>query len=277
MSIYILLSWRGSWGRRLLAAALPLAVFAVVIAPWAVRNTRVQQTLTFIDVMGGRNAMMGNYEYTPLERFVGYDFDWCPTNTPGTACSIESEPATRRLRKDNSTSSPFVTRSHFVWTHPWLTVKRDVVKFFNFWQLDRLLVGGRGRWTTSANYPAATLLLLATVICGSYAAGASRSDLRHLLFSAHRSPYPLVPAGQYPVSLCSPHADLCPFPIPSCRRFRCWLVYAAAAIVSSSPDRGASPNIGGFRLAAFLCIIVVLGWLRELVFVDPRLVKNMIG
>ncbi len=68
LSLYVLLCWRGRWSRRLLAAAIPVAVFALSIAPWSVRNTRLQQTLTFIDVMGGRNAMMGNYEHTPLER-----------------------------------------------------------------------------------------------------------------------------------------------------------------------------------------------------------------
>ena len=60
-----------AWGARnrgpagsLSAATLVLA-FAVTLAPWTIRNTRLQQTFTTVDVMGGRNVMMGNYEYTP--------------------------------------------------------------------------------------------------------------------------------------------------------------------------------------------------------------------
>jgi len=50
------------WHRRLLAGVLPVVFFAATIAPWSIRNTRVQKTFVAIDNQGGRNFMMGNYE-----------------------------------------------------------------------------------------------------------------------------------------------------------------------------------------------------------------------
>ena len=68
LSLFVFLVWPGAKGRRAVAAAIPLTLFVMTLAPWAYRNTVLQKTFTVVDVMGGRNAMMGNYEYTPLER-----------------------------------------------------------------------------------------------------------------------------------------------------------------------------------------------------------------
>ena len=65
--------------------------YAVVVAPWAVRNTRLQETLTIVDTMGGINLRMGNYEYTPDDRMwdavsIGGDKSWVhgfATEQPG--------------------------------------------------------------------------------------------------------------------------------------------------------------------------------------------------
>src|SRR5262249_51962742 len=62
-----LLTWfiREPLSRRLGMAMLVIAGYATFIVPWAIRNTRLQQTLTIVDTMGGINLRMGNYEYTP--------------------------------------------------------------------------------------------------------------------------------------------------------------------------------------------------------------------
>ena len=52
----------------MLLSALVLAGYLVVVAPWAVRNTRLQGVVTIVDTMGGMNLRMGNYEYTPEDR-----------------------------------------------------------------------------------------------------------------------------------------------------------------------------------------------------------------
>jgi 4-amino-4-deoxy-L-arabinose transferase-like glycosyltransferase len=163
---YLLYAVRGvSWPRRVAYTCLPIAVFALTIAPWAVRNTRLQRTFVTVDVMGGRNFMMGNYEHTPPYRV------W-------DAISIDGERAWFRVLAAEGAIGPGMTQGqidkaamrrtvNFVLENPGLTAKRDVVKFFNFWQLERSIVAGLGRgWW--GNLPTWAILLVAGLILGSY-------------------------------------------------------------------------------------------------------------
>ena len=61
------LGCQGTLRSRLLIAGALLAGYAAVITPWAVRNTRLQGTLTVVDTMGGMNLRMGNYEHTDYD------------------------------------------------------------------------------------------------------------------------------------------------------------------------------------------------------------------
>ena len=54
--------------QRLVVPALVFAGYALVVAPWAIRNTRLQGVVTIVDTMGGMNLRMGNYEHTPDDR-----------------------------------------------------------------------------------------------------------------------------------------------------------------------------------------------------------------
>src|SRR5690606_37700273 len=137
------------------------------IAPWPYRNTTLQKTLTFIDVMGGRNVMMGNYEYTPLERsWATIDIargqqSWNPVlaaETPGysqlTQGQIDKLAMKRGVR--------------YFFAHPTVSLQRCVVKFFNFWQLERTIVAGASQGLFG-QFTRLQLIALALVICGSYA------------------------------------------------------------------------------------------------------------
>ena len=62
---------RGTPSRRLWLSGLVLAGYAVVVVPWAIRNTRLQGTVTVVDTMGGMNLRMGNYRYHARGSDVG--------------------------------------------------------------------------------------------------------------------------------------------------------------------------------------------------------------
>ncbi len=164
--VYLLLSWRGNFRRRVLAALVFTLGFTITIAPWVARNSRLQETLVIIDVMGGRNFMMGNYAYTPLNRA------WA-------TIEIKGERSWLGVLKAEHPDLPSMTQGqldklalrsaiHFVLDHPWLTLKRSTVKFFNFWGLERELIAGAALgYFGPISKP--TLVLMTLLIFGSYA------------------------------------------------------------------------------------------------------------
>lgn len=164
LGIIVFLSER--FPRRLAAAGVLLAAFAAVLAPWAIRNTRLHQTFVPIDVMGGRNLMMGNYEHTPLHRA------WDAISIEGDSAwyrVLEREcPNYKKLTQGQKDKLAMRRGLRFMAENPGLTLKRSVIKFFNFWQLERSFVAGMAQGHFG-NPPTWALLLLTALIFGSYA------------------------------------------------------------------------------------------------------------
>ncbi len=167
LAVFIIVFWKQDFRRRLAAVGLLICTFAVTIAPWAIRNTRLHHTLVTIDVMGGRNFMMGNYEHTPMWR--AWD-----------AISMKGKEAWHHVLRSNRPELGNLTQGQldkaalrcglqFVLDHPWLTLRRDIVKFFTFWQLERSFVAGMGQGFFGGP-PVAVIVLLTIVIFGAYAA-----------------------------------------------------------------------------------------------------------
>jgi 4-amino-4-deoxy-L-arabinose transferase-like glycosyltransferase len=270
-AVIVFVSWRGGLGKRSLAAILPLVVFAVIIAPWAVRNTRLQKTFTLIDVMGGRNAMMGNYEYTPLER------SWA------TISDVPEERQWHRiLHRDlgvpltQGQIDKLALRHaiQFVTSNPGLTLKRDIVKFFNFWQLDRVIVAA-ARTGYFGELTKWEQLVLAAIICGGYAAvlfagifGACCWPPEDRRFHWFLLASILFPCAIHTLIFAHARYHIPVMPLIG--------VYAGATFVNRA-EFGLLRNSWPFRIAVTLCTIVTLGWLREVLFVDSNLLKHIIG
>jgi 4-amino-4-deoxy-L-arabinose transferase-like glycosyltransferase len=125
--------------RRITVAALVLAGYAAVVAPWAVRNTRVQGVVTVVDTMGGINLRMGNYEYTPDDRMwdavmLTGDQNWIHGYRPPRPDAIVTEGM-----KDKWAQRKAV---EFMRQHPAETLRRSFIKFADFWGLERDFVAG---------------------------------------------------------------------------------------------------------------------------------------
>jgi 4-amino-4-deoxy-L-arabinose transferase-like glycosyltransferase len=166
LGLLLLFFWPGSLVRRAAAACVFVAAFAATLAPWSVRNTLLEKTFITIDTMGGRNVMMGNYEHTPFHR--AWD-----------AIAIEGEQSWHHVLHQKNPDAKGKTQGQidklalregirFALAHPWLTLKRDVVKFVAFWGLERELVAGASRGFFGEWSKGQTLLLALTVF-GSYA------------------------------------------------------------------------------------------------------------
>ena len=133
--LYILLFLKARWTIRVSSAVVALIVSAAVIAPWVVRNTKLQQTLTAIDCMSGRNLMMGNYEYTPLYR------SWDAIHQEGEKnwysvlrTKYENVDPMTQGQKDKLAGK---YAKEFMASHPGLTLQRFGMKALCFWQLER--------------------------------------------------------------------------------------------------------------------------------------------
>lgn len=132
--------WAGPALGRVIAAAALFFAGALTIAPWAVRNTRLEKTFIAVDSMGGRNVMMGNYEYTPIYRSwdaiaIEGEKSWHAVLATGVPDSLRATQG----RKDKMALAYGI---RYALAHPLKTLQRDLVKFFDFWGLERELVAG---------------------------------------------------------------------------------------------------------------------------------------
>lgn len=166
LGLYLLAAWRGGPARRLAAASAMALGFAATVAPWSVRNSRLQETFVAVDVMGGRNFMMGNYRFTPMTR------SWA-------TIEIEGERSWVGVLAARHPGLPGMTQGQidrlaqreavrFVLDHPGLTARRDAVKFFDFWGLERELIAGAAEGHLG-RISRPTLALMALVVFGGYA------------------------------------------------------------------------------------------------------------
>ncbi len=162
----LLRTWPGDLRQRLLAAGSLVLAYGLVMTPWTIRNTRLERTFQVVDCMSGRNFMMGNYEFTPMHR--AWD-----AITIGGARSwdhvlADADPAYLKASQGQRDKLAMRYGVHFIRSHPVLTLHRDVVKFFDFWGLERELVAGVARGWYGKPSPL-VLVLLTSIIFGSYA------------------------------------------------------------------------------------------------------------
>jgi 4-amino-4-deoxy-L-arabinose transferase-like glycosyltransferase len=146
------------WRRVHLVAGLFLG-YALVVTPWAVRNTKLQGVLTIVDTMGGLNLRMGNYAHTPLNR--AWD-----------AITLTGEQSwAYELRLEHPQASTWTEGRKEKWAqrkaltymleHPWLTIQRTLVKFANFWGLERTIIAG---WQQGLYHPPQWFAALGTLV-----------------------------------------------------------------------------------------------------------------
>jgi 4-amino-4-deoxy-L-arabinose transferase-like glycosyltransferase len=130
---------RAPLARRLALPCLVAIGYTLIVAPWAIRNTRLQGVPTIVDTMGGINLRMGNYEYTPEDRMwdaVGLtgEQSW----VYGIWNDLPGETITEG-RKDKWAQRKAL---EFMRAHPGLTLRRSFIKFADFWGLEREFIAG---------------------------------------------------------------------------------------------------------------------------------------
>jgi hypothetical protein len=151
-------------------SALLFLGYALVVATWSARNSRLQGVFTVVDTMGGMNLRMGNYEFTPWDRMwdavalVG-EKNWAfelSREHPEAAAWTEGQ-------KEKWARAKTV---QYVREHPVLTVQRSIVRFADFWGLERELVAGFQQrlyqplvWVIAVASAAVTISYPAVMVC----------------------------------------------------------------------------------------------------------------
>ncbi|MGE3539944.1 MAG: ArnT family glycosyltransferase [Candidatus Tectimicrobiota bacterium] len=264
------LTLSGNWRLRAqLIIALVLG-YVVIVAPWAVRNTRLQEVFTVVDTMGGLNLMMGNYEHTPLNRA------WDAVSLRGEKSWVYHLPKTppNGLRWTEGHKEKWAQRQGIAYmlAHPALTLKRAAVKFANFWGLERVIIAGwqQGlyhppRWFAVMGAIVITSAYTLTMLCASLGYCLVRRDdwrahaflllvtificgIHTVIFGHERYHVPLIPFV---------------------------LLYAAAALRHQSWRRLRE----GVRTAApplLLCLGLLLIWGRELFVIEADRIRALL-
>ncbi len=252
---------------RLKLAALLFLGYAMIVAPWAVRNTNLQGVVTVVNTMGGLTLLMGNYEHTPVDRA------WDPSTLRGEHSIFEN------LKTEHPESVDWTEGQKEKWAqkkavafileNPGLTIKRSLIKWGSFWGLERTILAGfhlkyydPPRWfalLTTVMIPLSYTLVMILACLGIFLAIPEDrrahgffmllllfvSGLHALVFGHSRYHLPLMPL---------------------------LIVYAASAIASKSWNqlRHGLPKVVG-PVAASVGLIVV--WSREVFVVEGERIR----
>jgi len=163
---------RAPLATRLALPGLVLVGYTLVVAPWAIRNTRLQHVVTIVDTMGGMNLRMGNYEYTPDDRMwdaVGLtgEKSW----VYGLAAEHPGETITEGQKEKWAQHKAIA----YMRANPLVTLRRSFIKFADFWGLEREFMAGvqQGLYAPPAWFEVAGSLAIVLVYVLVVTAGAA--------------------------------------------------------------------------------------------------------
>jgi 4-amino-4-deoxy-L-arabinose transferase-like glycosyltransferase len=263
---------RGTARRRMFTAAAVFAGYVVVIAPWAVRNTRLQGVPEVVDTMGGMNLRMGNYEYTPEDRM------WDAVSLTGEESWIHALNTEHVVPPDGvfteGMKDKWAQRKAlaYIAAHPGTTLRRSVIKFGDLWGLDRSYAAGlqQGLYHPPAWFglPAALAMLASSgliILAGAAGIWLARPDWRsHLVL--------LLPI----VAVTAVHALVFGHPRYHDPLIPILSLYAAA--LAARPAEVVRRAGRWSRTGAILTLVVLVGfWARQIAVVDGARVRAFVS
>jgi 4-amino-4-deoxy-L-arabinose transferase-like glycosyltransferase len=272
LALFMVLTLKTPWRRRLLASTMLVAAFALTLAPWMIRCTALEQTLVMVDTMGGSNFLMGNYKHTPLHR------SWDAISIKGERSwdreVIAAYPPSERVTQGQFDKLALRQGLKFVRENPWLTFHRDVIKFFDFWGLDRELVAGAGQGLFGP-MPKLVVLLLTMIIFGTYAAAMLLGVFGMVLtpLADRRLHWFLLLVIAF---ICGMHTLVFGHSRYHLPVMPLVMVFSASALVSGR-ELWQAPRRWSFWLAGSLCAVLVAGWLWTLAAGDLERFMNLMG
>lgn len=261
----------GSWSRRALGAAVLAVGYLLVVGPWAARNTMLQKTFVVVDTMGGLNLRMGNFEYTLEDRM------WDGVSLKGEkswsyAMVAENPQAsywTEGLREKWARKQA----TAYMFAHPWTTMRRAVLKFADFWGLEREYIAALslGIYDVPGWFKAVTSALVLSAYVVSMALGCIG------FFTVPWRNWRLhVVVLLFLVWICGIHTLVFGHSRYHLPVMPIVVVYAAAAVAGG---RTRAWRTGGWRTIAAIAVIALLAciWAREILLRDADRIRKFLG
>jgi hypothetical protein len=257
------------WPRRLGLVALLLGTYAAVVLPWSMRNLRVQHAFVVVDVLGGYNLRMGNYEHTLEDRMwdtvaLTGDKNW--------SWELTQEQPHQRLTDGQKEKWAQRKALAYMIAHPGVTARRSLIRFADFWGLEREVIAGFRNglftpphwfaWVATAAIGVAYPVVALLAALGMWCAG-PRDHRAHVLL--------LLPvlfiAAMHTVVFGHSRYHLPLIPI--------LLLYAAAAVQERSWTKLAIP--GWRRIGAVVTMaVLVAAWTRQVLLVDAERLRALV-
>ncbi|HYV34497.1 MAG TPA: glycosyltransferase family 39 protein [Gemmataceae bacterium] len=271
LALFLLICWQGSWPRRFVAVLAVVLPFALTMTPWAWRNTVLHKTFVPVDTMGGLNFMTGNYRHTPFYR--SWDAIGIVGENSWYAEVFAAYPPSEYDTPGKIDKLALKQGLLFVRDNPLLTLQRDIIKFFDFWGLERELVAGAGRGIFGP-LSGLVVVLLAVLIMGSYVAALFVGIFGLFLvpLGDRRTQYFLVLLVVY---ICGLHSLVFAHSRYHLPVMPLVLVFTATAL-TTRPTIWWQWRRGAFWLAAGLCILMVCGWIWGLAAGDMEKFRQSI-
>ena len=260
-----------SWAERAGIGVAVVLGYLIVVAPWAIRNTRLQQTFVVVDTMGGLNLRMGNFEYTLEDRM------WDGVSLKGEQSwsyqMIVEHPEAHDWTEGQREKWARERASEYMKAHPVTTIRRSVLKFADFWGLEREYIAALSagkydppRWFKAVS-TVAVLAVYVSVACLCCAGlfGVPWNDWR-----VH------VPGLLLALWICGIHSV-----VFGHSRYHLPLIpivtaYAAAALVRKPWREWAGRPIARFATAAALVMLALI-WGHEVLVRDAARLRQFLG
>ena len=265
----LLLLMEGTFIRRVALAALVFIAYGAVIAPWAIRNTRLQGTVTIVDTMSGMNLRMGNYEYTPDDRM------WDAVSLTGEknwVHGITSDLGTGAITEGQKDKWAQRKAIEYMKAHPLETLRRSLIKFADFWGLEREFMAGvqQGMYSPPAWFSllaSVAILLAYALVAIAGAAGmwiaAPRDKRMHLILLLPV----VVLVGAHAIAFGHSRYHLPLIPILG--------LYAAALAVDRMPSAALSRRPALIGAAASIAVLLSV-WMRQIVLTDLDRIMSLL-
>jgi 4-amino-4-deoxy-L-arabinose transferase-like glycosyltransferase len=265
---FLVVALRGPIRTRLVMSVLVLVGYALVVGPWATRNTRLQGTVTVVDAMGGVNLRLGNYEHTPEDRM------WAAIDTmtgeKEWSHALRQQYPGQRFTEGQKDKWAQRQAMAYMRANPGTTMRRSLIKFADLWGIEREFIasvrygvyaapvwfaggaaaavvlayvvfvtaGGVGMWLSRPEWRIHALLVLPVVLM---------TAVHTLVFGHSRYHVPLMPLfGLYAVALLTRWRQ----------RSRSFALTAGAAMT---------------------VLLLVSIWLRQFLFADADRIRALFG